>query len=116
MIFFLTSILYAEERNQNWLSKTVRGITCDFTEPFFSMRYDFQTNNTTHLSYELGIEQSINMLTRQNTDNPFLPRYQLTNEEKKLELYMYVNGTGSNGMGEEVYPISASTSQNSMGF
>lgn len=115
MILFLTSILYAEELNQNWYLKTARGITCDFTEPFFTIRYDFQTNNTMHISYELGVQQSINTLTRQKTDNPFLPQYQLKNGNKEPELYFYVDGNGSNGMSEEVYPINASTSQNSMG-
>ena len=114
MILFLTSILYSEELNQNWYPKTARGITCNFTEPFFTIRYDFQTNNTMHISYELGVKQSINTLTRHKTDNPFLPQYQLKNGNKEPELYFYVDGNGSNGMSEEVYPINASTSQNSM--
>ena len=116
MFLILTSILYAEEISTKWYPKTARGITCDFTEPFFTMRYDFQTNNTMHISYELGVEQSINTLQRQKTDNPFLPQYQLKNTNKELELYFYVDGNGSNGMSEEVYPINASTSLNSMGY
>jgi len=60
----------------------------------------------------MTFKQSINTLIRQKTDYPFLPQYQLKNENKGPKLYFYVEGNRDNGMGEEVYPINASTSQN----
>ena len=110
MIWGLISTIFAQElegEGITQLPQKPKGIECSFTEPFLTIRYDFETQTKSIVGYEY-LQLSQEFLKQQETHNPFIPQYQLVDKKTNTpDLTIYVNNNGSNGMSEIGNPIDA---------
>ena len=98
MILGLISTIYAQELEGEGITQIpqrAKGIECSFTEPFLTIRYDFETQTKSIVGYEY-LQLSQEFLKQQETHNPFIPQYQLVNKKTNTpDLTIYVRPSGS---------------------
>ena len=85
MIWGLISTIYAQGLEGEGITKThqnAKGIACSFTEPFLTIRYDFETQTKSIVGYEY-LQLSQEFLKQQETHNPFIPQCQLIDKKNK---------------------------------
>ena len=109
MIWMLCSTLHAQDLSQvRELPLEAKGISCSFTEPFITVRYDFTTETASYYGAIETLSVSQASLIRKETLNPFIPQYQLILKgESTPDLVFYVDNNGGDGMSEIFHPIDA---------
>jgi hypothetical protein len=87
-------------------------ITCDFTEPFFSMTFDLKNRQMIYSGYDLETDDEVRKVIETGiqviptSEDLLLPTVEIRSSEGKLLAVIKLDVAGSNGMTDTVYPFS----------
>jgi hypothetical protein len=109
LVMLFVGMVYAQEGgegNKLGVPTDTKGVQCSFTEPFISVRYNYQQNVLVEKK-EDGVNISKVTMKLVST-NPFTPKYNVfLPNQKKPSLVMQWTNNGSDGMSDILYPLSA---------